>query len=147
MDNMKADIRTLHNDICERMLGKPPRGATPQPALLASGSEWQRRTMELEEKLEAFRIAEDRVAEFGPQKLVEVRARLLMRWCGGCAGGSDARAASACCTLGTHCCLADPRDAHSSLTSELGSLSSWRISCPPRKTRWTRRLGECVRHV
>lgn len=111
MDNMKADIRTLHNDICERMLGKPPRGATPQPALLASGSEWQRRTMELEEKLEAFRIAEDRVAEFGPQKLVEVRARLLMRWCGGCAGGSDARAASACCAVGTHCCLADPRDA------------------------------------
>ena len=71
VDDMKADIRTLHNDICERMLGKPPRGATA-PAPRGSSSEWQRRTMELEEQLAGFRIAEDRVAEFGPQKLVEV---------------------------------------------------------------------------
>lgn len=60
IDNMKADVRTLHNDIAERMLGKPVKGKAkdPRSAALAGSavaSPWHSRTLELEEVLGKFR--------------------------------------------------------------------------------------------
>lgn len=77
VDNMKADIRTLHNDICERILGKfvggltSPRAKAAPAGDAAASTPWQERTLELEEQLSKFVIGS--TAEFGPQKLVEVR--------------------------------------------------------------------------
>ena len=88
---MKADIRTLHNDICERVLGKPSRVALSikelQKQAAAGGgahrafaagatNTWQQRTLTLEEQLAEYSISAEG-GDFGSQRLVEVRLAVL----------------------------------------------------------------------
>lgn len=71
---MKADIRTLHNEVCERMLGKPIKGQLrPTVPVPAGGVTWQMRTTALEKQLEGFSIDPARMGRVGAQNLVDVR--------------------------------------------------------------------------